>query len=178
MGTFSDVTIRGFGSLRATPDLSPEGKINRIKFQSSASCWGYFSVGANGNIHEYADSQFGHIFAHGSNREEARKALMMSLKSIDVVGDIRNPVEYLVELAGTEAFKNNTIDTAWLDGIIAQKAVGVKYDRFDVVFYAAVCRAVAQLETRQAELLAFIIMIIILMYTYMYIYIYILYIYI
>ena len=56
------------------------GKIERIKFQSSVACWGYFSIGAKGGIHEYADSQFGHIFAHGANREEARKALMLSLK--------------------------------------------------------------------------------------------------
>lgn len=70
-------------------------RIERIKFQSSVACWGYFSIGAKGGIHEYADSQFGHIFAHGNNREEARKALMLSLKNIEVVGEIRNPVEHL-----------------------------------------------------------------------------------
>ena len=70
-------------------------RIERIKFQSSVACWGYFSIGAKGGIHEYADSQFGHIFAHGNNREEARKALMLSLKNVEVVGEIRNPVEHL-----------------------------------------------------------------------------------
>jgi len=130
------------------------GRIDRIKFQSSVSCWGYFSVGANGSIHEYADSQFGHIFAHGGNREEARKALMLSLRNIDVVGDIRNPVEYLVELLGMGAFIDNTIDTSWLDGLIKAKSVELKYDDADVVFYAAVYRAMQTLKTRQQEVLA------------------------
>jgi len=130
------------------------GRIDRIKFQSSVSCWGYFSVGANGGIHEYADSQFGHIFAHGGTREEARKALMLSLRNMDVVGDIRNPVEYLVELLGMNAFIDNTIDTSWLDGLIKEKTVALKYDSFDVVFYAAVFRAMRTLRTRKEELLA------------------------
>lgn len=33
------------------------GTIERIKFQSTSNVWGYFSVGANGGIHEFADSQ-------------------------------------------------------------------------------------------------------------------------
>jgi len=129
------------------------GRIQRIKFQSSVSCWGYFSVGANGGIHEFADSQFGHIFAHGATREDARKALMLSLKNINVVGEIRNPVEYLVELAGTDAFRDNTIDTSWLDGLIKEKSVAVKYNSFDVVFYAAVFRAMETLKASEAEVL-------------------------
>lgn len=44
------------------------GRIERVKFQSTANVWGYFSVGANGGIHEYADSQFGHLFAKGATR--------------------------------------------------------------------------------------------------------------
>ena len=63
--------------------------------------WGYFSVGANGGIHEYADSQFGHLFASGPTREEARKALVLALKEIDVRGDIRTTVEYLIKLLET-----------------------------------------------------------------------------
>jgi len=129
------------------------GRIQRIKFQSSVSCWGYFSVGANGGIHEFADSQFGHIFAHGATREDARKALMLSLKNINVVGEIRNPVEYLVELAGTDAFRDNTIDTSWLDGLIKEKSVAVKYNGFDVVFYAAVFRAMETLKASESEIL-------------------------
>jgi len=127
------------------------GRIERIKFQSSVSCWGYFSIGAKGGIHEYADSQFGHIFAHGANREEARKALMLSLKNIEVVGEIRNPVEYLVELLQQEAFVANSIDTSWLDGLIKEKSVTLRYNINDVVFYAAVFRAVQNLKAFDEE---------------------------
>eukprot|EP00930_Biecheleria_cincta_P026761 TRINITY_DN18824_c0_g1_i1.p1 TRINITY_DN18824_c0_g1~~TRINITY_DN18824_c0_g1_i1.p1 ORF type:complete len:2162 (-),score=504.14 TRINITY_DN18824_c0_g1_i1:27-6512(-) len=129
------------------------GRIQRIKFQSSVACWGYFSVGANGGIHEYADSQFGHIFAHGVAREDARKALMLALRNMDVVGEIRNPVEYLVELLSMPDFINNTIDTSWLDGLIAAKTVALKYNSFDVVFYAAVFRALQAIKSWQSQLM-------------------------
>lgn len=71
---------------------------------STPKVWGYFSVGANGGIHEYADSQFGHLFASGPTREEARKSLVLALKEIDVRGDIRTTVEYLIQLLGENPF--------------------------------------------------------------------------
>jgi acetyl-CoA carboxylase/biotin carboxylase 1 len=40
------------------------GTIERIKFQSTSNVWG-FSVGSSGAIHEFADSQFGRLFAKG-----------------------------------------------------------------------------------------------------------------
>jgi acetyl-CoA carboxylase/biotin carboxylase 1 len=112
------------------------GRIERVKFQSTPRVWGYFSVGANGGIHEYADSQFGHVFASGDSREEARQALVMALKEIDVRGDIRTTVEYLIKLLETPEFQANTIDTSWLDGIIREKSVSVRLNQFDFVdFY-------------------------------------------
>ena len=101
------------------------GSIERVKFQSTRNVWGYFSVGANGGIHEFADSQFGHLFATGEDREAARKALVLALKELKVRGEIRNPVEYLVELLETDDFKDNTIHTGWLDGIIREKSGAV-----------------------------------------------------
>ena len=53
-------------------------------------------------MHEYADSQFGHIFASGPTREEARRALVMALKETFIMGEIRTTVEYLNELLETE----------------------------------------------------------------------------
>jgi len=118
------------------------GKIERVRFQSNPSMWGYFSVGANGKIHEFADSQFGHIFAKGANREQARKIMQLGLRQMNITGEIRNPVEYLVELADTEAFKNNTIDTAWLDGLIAAgRDAATQTEWAEAVFYAACFRA-------------------------------------
>ena len=89
------------------------GKVERVSFQSTPAVWGYFSVGANGGVHEFADSQFGHLFATGEDREAARKALVLALKELKVRGEIRNPVEYLVQLLETDDFKSNNIDTSW-----------------------------------------------------------------
>jgi len=123
------------------------GSIERIKFQSTPNVWGYFSVGANGGIHEFADSQFGHLFAKGPNREAARKALVLALKEMEVRGDIRNSVEYLVKLLETDDFKQNKIDTSWLDGIIREKSVGVDVEPHLVVVSAAIFRAFEHVRT-------------------------------
>ena len=117
------------------------GSIERIKFQSTSNVWGYFSVGANGGIHEFADSQFGHLFAKGANREEARKALILALKEIEVRGDIRTTVEYLVKLLETKEFIDNTIDTSWLDGIIKEQSVKIVMPPHLVVTSAAIHKA-------------------------------------
>jgi acetyl-CoA carboxylase/biotin carboxylase 1 len=117
------------------------GTIERIKFQSTSNVWGYFSVGANGGIHEFADSQFGHLFAKGANREQARKALILALKEIEVRGEIRTTVEYLVELLETKAFIENTIDTSWLDGLIREKTIKVGQPDDLTVISAAIFRA-------------------------------------
>ncbi|CAJ1327935.1 unnamed protein product, partial [Effrenium voratum] len=130
------------------------GKIHSIRFQSSGDCWGYFSVGLKGGIHEFADSQFGHIFAKGPCREAARKSLRFALMNLDVTGDIRHPVDYLVDLLETPDYKENTIDTMWLDGLIASKAIGLSVGVHNVVFYAAVYRAYALVKTRTKDAVA------------------------
>jgi acetyl-CoA carboxylase/biotin carboxylase 1 len=117
------------------------GTIERIKFQSTSNVWGYFSVGSSGGIHEFADSQFGHLFAKGATREQARKALILALKEIEVRGEIRTTVEYLAELLETKEFIENTIDTSWLDGIIKEKSVQIEKPAHLVVQSAAVFRA-------------------------------------
>jgi acetyl-CoA carboxylase/biotin carboxylase 1 len=127
------------------------GLIERVKFQSTPNVWGYFSVGTNGGIHEFADSQFGHLFASGPNREEARKALVLALKEIDVRGEIRNPVEYLAKLLETKEFKENNIDTSWLDGILKAKSITVKSDAKTVVTCSAVYRAMNYIKNEMKK---------------------------
>jgi len=123
------------------------GTIERIKFQSASNVWGYFSVGANGGIHEFADSQFGHLFAKGPTREHARRSLILALKEIEVRGEIRTTVEYLVELLETKDFIDNTIDTAWLDGIIKEKSIQVEKPDPLVVLGAAIFKAHEHVKT-------------------------------
>merc|ERR1740138_535119 len=127
------------------------GSIERVKFQSTTNVWGYFSVGANGGIHEFADSQFGHLFAKGPNREAARKSLVLALKEIEVRGDIRTTVDYLVQLLETDEFKQNNIDTSWLDGLIKEKSVSTELDPHTTVAGAAVYQAFSYAKQQEAE---------------------------
>ena len=127
------------------------GSIERIKFQSTSNVWGYFSVGANGGIHEFADSQFGHLFAKGATREQARKALILALKEIEVRGEIRTTVEYLVQLLETKEFIENTIDTSWLDGLIKEKSVKVEQPDHLTVTSAAIFRAFQHVQEQTGE---------------------------
>jgi len=129
------------------------GSIERIKFQSTSNVWGYFSVGSNGGIHEFADSQFGHLFAKGPTREHARKALVLALKEIEVRGEIRTTVEYLVQLLEMDAFKQNTIDTSWLDGLIREKSVQVEKPADLVVLSAAIFRAFEHVQTETGNVI-------------------------
>ena len=97
------------------------GTLTELNFRSSTKTWGYFSVGSSGALHEYADSQFGHVFAYGEDREEARKNMVFSLKELSIRGDFRTTVEYLIKLLEMDAFVQNVITTAWLDGLIQQR---------------------------------------------------------
>lgn len=97
------------------------GTVQELNFRSSKNVWGYFSVAATGGLHEFADSQFGHCFSWGENREEAISNMVVALKELSIRGDFRTTVEYLINLLETESFQNNDIDTGWLDYLIAEK---------------------------------------------------------
>jgi acetyl-CoA carboxylase/biotin carboxylase 1 len=129
------------------------GTIREIKFRSTPKVWGYFSVGSNGGIHEFADSQFGHLFSTGTDREDARKHLIIALKEMEVRGEIRNPVDYLVQLLETEAFKENTIDTSWLDGLLKEKNEVNELTAHEIVIAAVIYRAFEHVKTAQNDLI-------------------------
>ncbi|CAK9831548.1 Acetyl-CoA carboxylase [Anthophora retusa] len=113
------------------------GTVQELNFRSSKNVWGYFSVGASGGLHEFADSQFGHCFSWGEDRYQARENLVIALKELSIRGDFRTTVEYLITLLETESFQQNNIDTAWLDLLIAER---VKSDKPDVLL-AVTCGA-------------------------------------
>ncbi|XP_022081008.1 acetyl-CoA carboxylase-like isoform X4 [Acanthaster planci] len=97
------------------------GTVTELNFQSNTNVWGYFSVAASGGLHEFADSQFGHCFSWGEEREEARENMVVALKELSIRGDFRTTIEYLVMLLETQAFQHNEFDTAWLDVLIREK---------------------------------------------------------
>uniref|UniRef100_A0A3B3XQC9 acetyl-CoA carboxylase n=1 Tax=Poecilia mexicana TaxID=48701 RepID=A0A3B3XQC9_9TELE len=104
------------------------GTVQELNFRSSKNVWGYFSVGAAGGLHEFADSQFGHCFSWGENREEAISNMVVAMKELSIRGDFRTTVEYLIKLLETESFRNNDIDTGWLDHLIAEKVQAERPD--------------------------------------------------
>lgn len=104
------------------------GTVQELNFRSSKNVWGYFSVAASGGLHEFADSQFGHCFSWGETREQARENLVIALKELSIRGDFRTTVEYLITLLETPSFQENTIDTAWLDALIAERVQSEKPD--------------------------------------------------
>ncbi|KAI5477007.1 hypothetical protein MNV49_006965 [Pseudohyphozyma bogoriensis] len=117
------------------------GTLQELNFRSSTNVWGYFSVAAAGGLHEFADSQFGHIFAYGSDRSESRKNMVVALKELSIRGDFRTTVEYLIKLLETEAFEGNTITTAWLDGLISERLTAERPETNLAIICGAVVKA-------------------------------------
>jgi acetyl-CoA carboxylase / biotin carboxylase 1 len=101
------------------------GGIQELNFRSTPNVWGYFSMDSSGSIHEFADSQFGHLFANGSDREQARRNMVLALKELSIRGDISTTVDYISKLIELEAFVANNIDTGWLDSIIKDNVNGM-----------------------------------------------------
>ena len=94
------------------------GGIQELNFRSTPNVWGYFSMDSSGSIHEFADSQFGHLFANGSDREQARRNMVLALKELSIRGDISTTVDYISKLIELDDFIENRIDTGWLDALI------------------------------------------------------------
>ncbi|XP_073485949.1 acetyl-CoA carboxylase 2 isoform X2 [Aquarana catesbeiana] len=129
------------------------GTVQELNFRSSKNVWGYFSVAAAGGLHEFADSQFGHCFSWGENREEAISNMVVALKELSIRGDFRTTVEYLIKLLETESFQNNEIDTGWLDHLIAEKVRAEKPDTMLGVVCGALNVADAFFQTCMNEFL-------------------------
>ncbi|KAE8200344.1 hypothetical protein CF336_g732 [Tilletia laevis] len=127
------------------------GALTELNFRSSTSTWGYFSVGTSGALHEYADSQFGHIFAYGADRSEARKQMVISLKELSIRGDFRTTVEYLIKLLESEAFENNNITTGWLDGLIQERLTAERPPTHLAVVCGAAVKAYALSQESEDE---------------------------
>ncbi len=60
------------------------------------------------------DPMLGKVIVHGSTREAARRALVTALDDTAILGLTTN-LGFLRGLAASDAFRDNEIDTAWLD---------------------------------------------------------------
>ena len=55
------------------------------------------------------------MFARGSDRESARRSLVVALKELVIRGDIRTTVEYIIRMLQSETFVGNNCNSNWLD---------------------------------------------------------------
>ncbi|XP_057531974.1 acetyl-CoA carboxylase 1-like [Amaranthus tricolor] len=97
------------------------GKVQELSFRSKPNVWAYFSVKSGGGIHEFSDSQFGHVFAFGENRGLAIANMILGLKEIQIRGEIRTNVDYTIDLLNCLDYRENQIHTGWLDSRIAMR---------------------------------------------------------
>ena len=115
------------------------GAISEINLRSMRNVWGYFSVDSSGCVHEYADSQIGHIFSWGKNREEARHNLVMALQQLTIRGDICTSVEYLKDLIELPEYRDNQFDIKWLDKLIKLNLATSKIDPLTIILINGIC---------------------------------------
>ena len=97
------------------------GNVDELHFRSTPDVWGYFAVKPGGRVHEFSDSQFGHVFARGATRGAAVRAMVVALKEMRIRGEIRTLVDYAVDMLQEPDFVRNRIHTGWLDGRIASR---------------------------------------------------------
>uniref|UniRef100_A0A1D1YN11 Acetyl-CoA carboxylase 1 n=1 Tax=Anthurium amnicola TaxID=1678845 RepID=A0A1D1YN11_9ARAE len=97
------------------------GKLQELNFKSKPNVWAYFSVKSGGGIHEFSDSQFGHVFAFGESRALAIANMVLGLKEIHIRGEIRTNVDYTIDLLHASEYRDNKIHTGWLDSRIAMR---------------------------------------------------------
>ena len=127
------------------------GAVTELNFRSTPDVWGYFSVDSSGRVHEYADSQIGHLFSFGKTRDMARRQLVLALKELSIRGDIHTTVEYLVELLENKEYRTNLIDTSWLDMRIAANVGAKKPNPILVAMVGGIIRAHGAINQRLAE---------------------------
>lgn len=128
------------------------GALTELTFRSSNAVWGYFSVQASGGVHEYADSQFGHLFAYSPfSREEARKSMVVSLKELSIRGEFRTNVEYLIQLLQRPEFIDNSLNTDWLDRLIVEHFTAERPPRDLAIIAGASVHAHLRAEKSEEE---------------------------
>ena len=96
------------------------GKISEITLRTTRNVWGYFSIDSSGCVHEFADSQIGHVFSWGATREEARVGLAMALSDLTVRGEICTTTSYILGILDEESYRQNQFNTTWLDKRLKQ----------------------------------------------------------
>lgn len=132
------------------------GKLQELSFRGKPNVWAYFSVKSGGGIHEFSDSQFGHVFAFGENRGLAIANMVLGLKELQIRGEIRTNVDYTVDLLHTQEYKENKIHTGWLDSRIAMRIRAERPPWYLSVIGGALCKASMLTSGRVSEYIGYL----------------------
>ena len=132
------------------------GAIQELNFRSTRNVWGYFSVDSSGQVHEYADSQIGHLFAWGANRELARENMVQALKECSIRGEIQTTVEYLIDILQTPEFRDYEVNTAWLDKRIEGNVRVDRGNHLQLAILTAAVQAYRKCEALNQEFVDFL----------------------
>lgn len=127
------------------------GHVDELHFRSTPEVWGYFAVKPGGAVHEFSDSQFGHVFARGANRAEAVRSMVVALKEVKIRGEIRTLLDYAIEMLQERDFVESRIHTGWLDGRIAARVRVERPPWYLCVIAGAVHFALQELSANTAE---------------------------
>ncbi|EFP03855.1 hypothetical protein CRE_28772 [Caenorhabditis remanei] len=124
--------------------LPSTGTVRSLKFNSTSKAWAYFSLSDGSTVHEFADSQIGHVFARGRDRSEAITNLKHALHNLKIDATFPTQSDYLIDLLSLEKFKSNQYDTQWLDQRIAkreQQKLTLPVDHLIAISSAAIGRS-------------------------------------
>jgi hypothetical protein len=127
------------------------GHVDELHFRSTPEVWGYFSVKPGGQIHEFSDSQFGHVFAKGTTRAAAIRSMVVALKEVKIRGEIRTLLDYVIDMLQEPEFLGNRIHTGWLDRRIAARVRVERPPWYLCVIAGAVHFALQELSANTAE---------------------------
>ncbi|KAG2445384.1 hypothetical protein HXX76_000006 [Chlamydomonas incerta] len=133
------------------------GRIDELHFRPTPDVWGYFSVKSGGGIHQYSDSQFGHLFARGESREAALRSMAAALRDcVTVRGEIRTTTDYVLDLLATPELTGNAVHTGWLDSRIAARIKPGRPPWHISVIAGAVVKSAAAVAAASSEYLGYL----------------------
>ena len=70
------------------------------------------------SIHEFVASEFGQLIVNGSDREQAHREMVLTLKDLSIHGDISTTMDVISKLTEFDDNINHDIHTGWLDKLI------------------------------------------------------------
>ncbi|KAK9757286.1 hypothetical protein RND81_01G153500 [Saponaria officinalis] len=132
------------------------GKVQELNFKSKPNVWAYFSVKSGGGIHEFSDSQFGHVFAFGESRGMAIANMVLGLKEIQIRGEIHTNVDYTIDLLHASDYRDNKIHTGWLDSRIAMRVRAERPPWYISVVGGALYKACASSAATVSEYIGYL----------------------